>query len=35
MVRMDPKYAKTWSLWLDVKILLQTSQAVLFGTGAH
>jgi len=35
MVRMDLKYAKTWSLWLDMKILLQTPRAVLFGTGAH
>jgi exopolysaccharide biosynthesis polyprenyl glycosylphosphotransferase len=35
MVRMDLKYAKTWSLWLDIKILLQTPPAVLSGTGAH
>jgi exopolysaccharide biosynthesis polyprenyl glycosylphosphotransferase len=35
MVRMDLKYAKTWSLWLDIKILVQTPRAVLFGTGAH
>jgi exopolysaccharide biosynthesis polyprenyl glycosylphosphotransferase len=35
MVRMDLKYAKTWSLWLDIKVLLQTPRAVLFGTGAH
>jgi lipopolysaccharide/colanic/teichoic acid biosynthesis glycosyltransferase len=35
MVRMDLKYAKTWSLWLDIKILLQTPRAVFFGTGAH
>jgi exopolysaccharide biosynthesis polyprenyl glycosylphosphotransferase len=35
MVRMDLKYAKTWSLWLDVKILLQTPRAVLCGTGAQ
>lgn len=34
MVRMDLQYAKTWSLWLDVKILLQTPAAVLFGAGA-
>lgn len=34
MVRMDLRYAKTWSLWLDVKILLQTPAAVLFGAGA-
>ena len=35
MVRMDLKYANTWSLWLDIKILLQTPPAVLSGTGAH
>ena len=35
MVRMDLKYAKTWSLWLDIKILLQTPRAALWGTGAH
>jgi len=35
MVRMDLHYAKTWSLWLDVKILLQTPTAVLFGAGAY
>lgn len=35
MVRMDLKYAKTWSLWLDIKILLLTPRAVLSGTGAH
>jgi exopolysaccharide biosynthesis polyprenyl glycosylphosphotransferase len=34
MVRMDLQYAKTWSLWLDIKILLQTPAAVLFGAGA-
>ena len=35
MVRMDLRYAKTWSLWLDIKILLKTPRAVLSGTGAH
>jgi lipopolysaccharide/colanic/teichoic acid biosynthesis glycosyltransferase len=35
MVRMDLQYAKTWSLWLDVKILLQTPAAVLFGAGGY
>ena len=24
MVRLDIKYAKTWSPWLDIKILLRT-----------
>jgi lipopolysaccharide/colanic/teichoic acid biosynthesis glycosyltransferase len=34
MVRMDLKYASTWSVWLDIKILLRTPQAVLSGSGA-
>jgi lipopolysaccharide/colanic/teichoic acid biosynthesis glycosyltransferase len=33
MVRLDLTYAKTWSPWLDVKILLRTPRAVL--EGAH
>jgi exopolysaccharide biosynthesis polyprenyl glycosylphosphotransferase len=35
MVRLDLQYAKTWSIWLDIKILLQTPRAVLFGEGAY
>jgi lipopolysaccharide/colanic/teichoic acid biosynthesis glycosyltransferase len=35
MVRMDLKYATSWSLWLDLKILLRTPQAVLSGNGAR
>jgi len=35
MVRLDIRYARTWSLWLDFKILLQTPRAVVLGTGAH
>ena len=35
MVRMDLKYAKTWSLWSDIKILLQTPRAAFSGIGAH
>ena len=35
MVRLDLKYARAWTLWLDVKILLQTPGAVLTGEGAH
>jgi len=35
MVRLDLKYASTWSLWLDLKILLRTPYAVLLGEGAH
>ena len=35
MVRMDLRYATSWSLWLDIKILLQTPLAVLTANGAH
>ena len=35
MVRMDLRYANSWSLWLDIKILLRTPLAVLSGSGAH
>jgi len=35
MVRLDLKYIKEWSLWLDFKILLVTPRAVLSGKGAH
>ena len=35
MVRMDLRYATSWSLWLDIKILLQTPHAMFSGNGAH
>lgn len=35
MVRLDLQYGREWSLWLDLKILLQTPKAVLFGDGAY
>ncbi len=35
MVRLDLRYARTWSIWLDIKILLHTPRAVLFGEGAY
>jgi exopolysaccharide biosynthesis polyprenyl glycosylphosphotransferase len=35
MVRLDLKYARHWSLWLDFKILLRTPKAVLMGEGAY
>ena len=35
MVRLDLRYAKNWSPWLDLKILLRTPRAVLIGEGAH
>lgn len=34
MVRLDLHYAKTWSPWMDIKILLRTPGA-MFGEGAH
>ena len=33
-VEMDLEYIDNWSLWLDIKILLQTIPAVLFSRGA-
>ncbi|MEM9081295.1 MAG: sugar transferase [Verrucomicrobiota bacterium] len=33
-VRMDLEYIDNWSLWLDIKLLLRTIPAVLFGKGA-
>lgn len=35
MVRLDLRYARSWSPWLDIKILLQTPRAVLVGEGAY
>jgi len=35
MVRLDLKYARKWTIWLDLKILLQTPAAVVSGEGAH
>jgi lipopolysaccharide/colanic/teichoic acid biosynthesis glycosyltransferase len=34
MVRLDLKYIDQWSLWMDLKLLLQTPKAVLKGEGA-
>jgi len=34
-VRLDLEYIDNWSLWLDVKILLQTIPVVLRGSGAR
>jgi len=34
MVRQDLEYVENWSLWLDVKILAQTPQAVVSARGA-
>jgi lipopolysaccharide/colanic/teichoic acid biosynthesis glycosyltransferase len=35
MVRLDLRYAKSWSPWLDIKILMRTPRAVVLGEGAH
>jgi len=34
MVRLDLRYARDCSPWLDLKILLQTPKAVIGGNGA-
>jgi lipopolysaccharide/colanic/teichoic acid biosynthesis glycosyltransferase len=34
MVRLDVRYAQTWSLWLDIKILLKTVRAIIRPKGA-
>jgi lipopolysaccharide/colanic/teichoic acid biosynthesis glycosyltransferase len=35
MVRLDLRYARTWSLLLDLKILIQTPRAIVSGEGAY
>jgi exopolysaccharide biosynthesis polyprenyl glycosylphosphotransferase len=35
MVRLDLRYANTWSPWMDIKILLRTPAAMILGDGAH
>ena len=35
MVRLDLRYASSWTPWLDIKILLQTPLAVFSAKGAH
>jgi lipopolysaccharide/colanic/teichoic acid biosynthesis glycosyltransferase len=35
MVRLDLHYTRNWSLWLDLKILLDTPRAVFSGDGAY
>jgi lipopolysaccharide/colanic/teichoic acid biosynthesis glycosyltransferase len=34
MVRLDLQYARTWSPWMDIKILARTPGAVVLGAGA-
>jgi len=35
MVRLDLQYARNWTPWMDIKILLRTPGAVVLGEGAH
>jgi exopolysaccharide biosynthesis polyprenyl glycosylphosphotransferase len=35
MVRLDLEYARTWSIWIDLRILLATPRAMVSGDGAH
>jgi lipopolysaccharide/colanic/teichoic acid biosynthesis glycosyltransferase len=35
MVRLDLRYGRAWTPWMDVKILLRTPLAVVAGDGAH
>ena len=34
MVRLDIRYARAWTIWLDIKILARTPMAVVSGDGA-
>ncbi len=34
-MKLDLEYLDTWSLWLDIKILVKTIPVVLFGVGAY
>jgi lipopolysaccharide/colanic/teichoic acid biosynthesis glycosyltransferase len=35
MVRLDLRYSQSWSLWLDIKILMATPAAAFWGDGAY
>ncbi len=35
MVRMDIKYIREWSVWMDIKLLLKTPWVILTGKGAY
>jgi len=35
MVRLDLQYSREWSLWLDLKSLLQTPWVMIAGKGAY
>jgi lipopolysaccharide/colanic/teichoic acid biosynthesis glycosyltransferase len=34
-MKLDPQYIDSWSLFLDVKLLVLTVPAVLLGSGAR
>ena len=34
-VELDMEYIDTWSLWLDLKIMVKTAPAFLIGSGAE
>jgi lipopolysaccharide/colanic/teichoic acid biosynthesis glycosyltransferase len=34
-MELDRQYIESWSLWLDLKILVKTIPVVLFGKGAR
>ena len=35
MVRLDLQYARSWSPWMDINILMRTPRAVIRGDGAY
>jgi len=35
MVRLDLQYARSWTPWMDIKIILRTPGAMVLGDGAH
>jgi lipopolysaccharide/colanic/teichoic acid biosynthesis glycosyltransferase len=35
MVRLDIKYIREWSIWLDLRIIFRTASVVISGTGAY
>ena len=35
MVRLDLRYVRNWSLWLDIKIIIKTPWVLLTGKGAY
>jgi lipopolysaccharide/colanic/teichoic acid biosynthesis glycosyltransferase len=35
MVRLDLRYATSWTPWLDLMILIRTPLAVIRGSGAY